>query len=118
MNDDLNFIIGSLPINKIENLIIENEEELSKLQERLIPILIQIESIKLLIKKLEREIYLRQQEDINVFIDNDEDEETTEPFNPFERKAEQSITDENMKLLLQFSNLKNELEKILKNGAN
>lgn len=118
MNDDLTKMIGSFSTNKLEHLIIENEDELTKLQDRLFTILVQIDSIKSLLATLHNEIILREteDEDINVFID--EDEEKTQSFNPFAEKEEKSITDEKMNLLLQFSNLKNELEKILKKGAN
>lgn len=117
MNDDLTKMIGSFSTSKLEHLIIENENELTKLQDRLFPIMVQIDSIKSLLNTLYHEITLRDEEDENINVFVDQEENTKESFNPFVEKEEKSITDESMNLLLQFSNLKNELEKILKKGA-
>lgn len=60
----------------------------------------------------------REEEDLDVFIDCDDeltDYDDQERFNPFEENNEK-LTDEKIGLLLKFSTLKKELESILNKG--
>lgn len=119
MNDDLINILGSMTELELESLRDSKAKNLSKLKHKKLDLLFQIEQLEIFIQAVEKELSAREEEDLNVFIDCDDeltDYDEQERFNPFEENKE-VLTDEKMGLLLKFNTLKNELENILNKGA-
>lgn len=118
MNDDLINILGSMTELELESLIDSKAKKLSNLKSKKLDLLFQIEQLEIFIQALEKELTAREEEDLDVFIDCDDeltDYDDQERFNPFEENNEK-LTDEKMGLLLKFSTLKKELESILNKG--
>lgn len=118
MNDDLINILGSMTELELESLINSKTKKLSNLKSKKLDLLFQIEQLEIFIQALEKELTAREEEDLDVFIDCDDeltDYDDQERFNPFEENNEK-LTDEKMGLLLKFSTLKKELESILNKG--
>ena len=118
MNDDLINILGSMTELELESLINSKTKKLSNLKSKKLDLLFQIEQLEIFIQALEKELTAREEEDLDVFIDCDDeltDYDDQERFNQFKENNEK-LTDEKMGLLLKFSTLKKELESILNKG--
>lgn len=96
MNDDLINILGSMTELELESLINSKTKKLSNLKSKKLDLLFQIEQLEIFIQALEKELTAREEEDLDVFIDCDDeltDYDDQERFNPFEENNEK-LTDE------------------------
>jgi hypothetical protein len=121
MNDELIKALGSLQTEQLESLLKIKTDEFKGLKENFFTMIFQIVQTESLVNLLQKEIILRNEEDeeINVFIDQDEDEQPREAFNPFkdDEKSNEGITDEKMELLLKINKLQSEVESFLRKGV-
>lgn len=118
MNDDLINILGSMTELELESLRDSRAKTLSKLKHNKLDLLFKIEQLENFIQAIEKELSAREDEDINVFIDCEDeltDYDNQDRFDPFKEDSE-GLTDEKMGLLLKFNTLKNELINILNKG--
>ena len=118
MNDDLINILGSMTELELEDLKDSKIKELSKLKMKKLELLFQLEQLEKFLHSINNELSAREEEDLNVFIDCEDeltDYDDQGRFDPFKDDNE-GLTDEKMGLLLKFSTLKNELEKLLHKG--
>ena len=118
MNDDLIYILGSMTELELESLIDSKAKKLSNLKSKKLDLLFQIEQLEIFIQALEKELTAREDEDLNVFIDCEDeltDYDEQDCFDPLKENNEK-LTDEKIGLLLKFSTLKKELESILNKG--
>ena len=118
MNDDLINILGSMTELELESLIDSKAKKLSNLKSKKLDLLFQIEQLEIFIQALEKELTAREDEDLNVFIDCEDeltDYDEQDCFDPLKENNEK-LTDEKIGLLLKFSTLKKELESILNKG--
>ena len=118
MNDDLINILGSMTELELESLRDSKAKTLSKLKHNKLDLLFKIEQLENFIQAIEKELSAREDEDINVFIDCEDeltDYDNQDRFDPFKEDSE-GLTDEKMGLLLKFNTLKNELINILNKG--
>ncbi len=118
MNDDLINILGSMTELELESLIDSKSKKLSSLKSKKLDLLFEIEQLEIFIQAVEKELTAREDEDLNVFIDCEDeltDYDEQDCFDPFKENNE-VLTDEKMGLLLKFSTLKKELESILNKG--
>lgn len=118
MNDDLINILGSMTELELESLRDSKAKNLSKLKNNKLDLLFKIEQLENFIQAIEKELSAREDEDINVFIDCEDeltDYDNQDRFDPFKEDSE-GLTDEKMGLLLKLNTLKNELINILNKG--